>query len=165
MLASDKKVLLETPIFTVVEKTIENSDFHPLSIECPDWVLVYAYDGENMLLVRQTRWGIEKETVEFPCGTVEKGEKPVDAAKRELLEETGIDAELEYAGGFNPNPATYSNTMHVFRAFAPDLEEKFKYHKELHLDKDEDCKPFVAHKHYRMTDSAVTLAAKQILGI
>lgn len=160
-----KKVILETPIFRVVEKSVEGSDFHPLGIECPDWVLVYVHDGSDMLLVRQTRWGIERETVEFPCGTVEKGEEPVEAAERELLEETGVEAVLSYAGCFNPNPATYSNTMHVFKAYVPNLEEVFRKHKALHLDKDEDCEPFVAHKHYRMTDSAVTLAAKQILGL
>ena len=59
-------------------------------IEAPDWVNVVAVtDGDEVLLIRQYRHGIESETIEIPGGCIDPAETPLEAAKRELLEETG----------------------------------------------------------------------------
>lgn len=159
-----EKELLKTPIFDVVEKEFEGTNFKPIGINCPDWVLVHIYDEYGQVLVKQTRWGIEEETIEFPCGIVEPNEDPEDAAKRELEEETGLsDVNIQFVDEFNPNPACFKNKMYVFEGYVPDLENKLKAHKELKLDEHEDCVPFFAHKHYRMTDTAITLAVKKVL--
>jgi len=56
----------------------------------PDYVLVLAVDEqERILLERQYRRGVDEFVYELPAGWLNKGEKPIDAAKRELKEETG----------------------------------------------------------------------------
>lgn len=56
----------------------------------PDSVLVLATTSdEQVILVKQFRPAIGAITLELPAGAVDPGEAPEDAAKRELLEETG----------------------------------------------------------------------------
>lgn len=87
-------------------------------LEYPDWVNIIAItvDGD-FVLERQYRHGLGNTCYELPCGVIEEGEAPLEAAKRELLEETG------YAGGewrewmtLSPNPATSTNLAHSFLA-------------------------------------------------
>ena len=93
-----------------------NNEYYVL--EYPDWVNVIAItkDGQ-VVLERQYRHGLGKTCYELPCGVIEAGETPLEAAKRELLEETG------YAGGqwrpwmtLSPNPATSNNLAPSFLA-------------------------------------------------
>ncbi|WP_058485415.1 NUDIX domain-containing protein [Defluviitalea phaphyphila] len=46
----------------------------------------------NILFVRQYRHPAKEELIEIPAGTLEKGEDPLECAKRELEEETGYKA-------------------------------------------------------------------------
>lgn len=58
--------------------------------EPPDWAQIVAFGREDQILVaRQYRHGAALICAEFPCGAVEPGETPEQAARRELLEETG----------------------------------------------------------------------------
>lgn len=45
-----------------------------------------------MYLTRQFRYAVGRDSIEVPCGTVEDGEAPLKAAKREIEEELGIAA-------------------------------------------------------------------------
>ena len=67
-----------------------NPEFYVL--EYPDWVNVIAVteDGE-FVMERQYRHGLGKTCYEIPAGVMEKGETPLEAAQRELKEETGLD--------------------------------------------------------------------------
>jgi ADP-ribose pyrophosphatase len=54
-------------------------------------VAVIAVDrDERVMLVRQERAGAGGRLLELPAGNVDDGEPPLDAARRELLEETGL---------------------------------------------------------------------------
>ena len=63
-------------------------------LEYPTWVNIIAITTEGeMVMIRQYRHGFDQVLVELCAGVVEHGEAPIEAARRELLEETG------YAGG------------------------------------------------------------------
>jgi ADP-ribose pyrophosphatase len=55
-------------------------------------VMMAVDDRQRILLVRQYRLPAEKYLWELPAGRLDPGEKPLQAAKRELIEETGYRA-------------------------------------------------------------------------
>jgi len=62
-------------------------------LEAPDWAAVLCVTSAGQIvLVRQYRHGLRGESLELPAGALEAGEQPFDAARRELLEETGFAA-------------------------------------------------------------------------
>jgi len=88
------------------------------TIEAPDWVNVLAFTPAGLcLLVRQFRFGIWAATLEVPGGTIDEGETPEAAARRELLEETGHQPKhLLALGKIQPNPAVQNNHLHCYLA-------------------------------------------------
>lgn len=64
---------------------------------CPaDAVVLIIHDKENerILLNKEFRLAVGDWVYNFPAGLIEKGESPIDAAKRELREETGLTLDL-----------------------------------------------------------------------
>ena len=84
----------------------------------PDWINVIAITEEGKFIVeRQYRHGTQSIDFELCAGTIEKGEEPVDAAKRELLEETGYEGgEWSLYCKSYPNPAAMTTTNYTFLA-------------------------------------------------
>ncbi|MBQ7652818.1 MAG: NUDIX hydrolase [Clostridia bacterium] len=79
---------------------------------------ILALDEEdNVYLVRQFRYPYREEILEIPAGKLEKGEIPVECAKRELTEETGRECKeiIEY-GVFYPTPGYSNEKLYIFRA-------------------------------------------------
>ena len=113
-----ENVQYTTPIFNLVKKTVFGLDFRPVGINSKDWVSIVVEHNGKFLLVKQLRYGLMKEQIEFPCGMIEKGEEPLVAAKRELQEETGIellnDSQIKYFGKYAANPAFMNNYMHYY---------------------------------------------------
>ena len=52
--------------------------------------IVALTESGKIALVRQYRTALDRVTVEIPAGKLEPGEDPLDCAKRELKEETGV---------------------------------------------------------------------------
>lgn len=87
-------------------------------LECRNWVNVFALDADrNLVLVKQYRHGIDEVTIETVAGVIENSEDPLDAAKRELLEETGHTSCMWTSlGKVSANPAFMNNYCHYFLA-------------------------------------------------
>ena len=83
-------------------------------LKAPDWVNVIAVTPENdMVLVRQFRYGMNDFSLEIPGGVMEKGEDPVAAGVRELREETGYSgSRASLMASVHANPAIQSNRCH-----------------------------------------------------
>ncbi|MFH1487880.1 MAG: NUDIX hydrolase [Pseudomonadota bacterium] len=93
--------------------------FHDFYIlESSDWVNVIPITpGGQVVLIRQYRHGIRRVTLEIPGGIVERGDTPEEAARRELMEETGYQAsEMIPLGHVHPNPAFLDNRCTTFLA-------------------------------------------------
>ena len=81
-------------------------------IHSQPWCNIIALTPEDeVVMVEQYRHGIDDYTLEIPGGMVDPGEDPVDAAVRELLEETGYAGDPAiHLSTVHPNPAIQSNT-------------------------------------------------------
>ena len=89
---------------------------HPGSVA----ILAQAAPGQ-LLLVRQYRYALQRETLEIPAGTRSPDEEPIQTAARELIEETGYRAgRLEQLCCLYPSIGICDELQYFFKAF--DLE-------------------------------------------
>lgn len=93
-----------------------------LVMDAPEWInVIPLLDDNQVVLVRQWRYGVQAPTLEIPGGMVDPGETARAAAGRELEEETGLRAgTLRPLGFTHPNPAFLTNRLTTW--LATDLE-------------------------------------------
>jgi ADP-ribose pyrophosphatase len=80
----------------------KGGEYHYVHTNGSSMVVPLKEDGQ-ILLVNQYRYLIDRESLEFPCGSVKDGSSYDQTAWHELAEETGYSAQiLLQAGEFNP---------------------------------------------------------------
>jgi ADP-ribose pyrophosphatase len=123
------KTISRTPVFsrgrflTVEDHTVELPDGQVIGqwpwLVMPDYVNVLAETTDGTFVcLRQTKYAIGEGTSLAPVGGyVEPGESPGEAARRELLEETGFEAaEWIPLGSFVADGNRGGGTAHLFLA-------------------------------------------------
>ncbi|RPI02754.1 MAG: NUDIX hydrolase [Ignavibacteriae bacterium] len=80
-------------------------------------VIVPLFDNGQVLLVRQYRYPLQKFILEVPAGKLEPNEDPLQAARRELQEETGFTADhYEKLTAMFTTPGFCSEVLHIYLA-------------------------------------------------
>ncbi|MGE5323361.1 MAG: NUDIX hydrolase [Actinomycetota bacterium] len=112
------------PVFSVVSQQVEEPDGIQVRrdiVEHPGSIVILAVDDSRktprVLLERQYRHAAGGRLWELPAGSLDPGEAPLPAAKRELLEETGYSAsKWRKVLYFYVSPGFLTESMQVFLA-------------------------------------------------
>lgn len=134
----DSKYIIQRPWLTARCDTVQlpNGAINPeyYILEYPNFINVIAITPEGeFVMVEQYRHGLQEVFTELVAGVAEPGEKPIESAKRELLEETGYgNGNWQLFMVISQNPASTNNLSYTF--LATDVEPI----SEQHLDATED---------------------------
>jgi len=78
--------------------------------------IIPIMNNDNILLIKQYRHAVNEYLIEIPAGKIENKEKPIEAAKRELHEETGFEGDLIPLTQCYLAPSYNTELMHFFIA-------------------------------------------------
>jgi ADP-ribose pyrophosphatase len=116
-----RRSLLTAKRFNVIE--LEHVDPTGVShlrqiIEHPgSCAILPIVDAEHVCLIRNYRVAVDRWMLEIPAGTLERGEIPIENARRELTEETGYSAaNVHHIHTFAMSPGILNEPMHLFVA-------------------------------------------------
>jgi len=118
------KVIFRGPVFYVTSDRVKEPGGIVARrdiIRHPGSVVILAADDSRpqlrVLLARQYRYAASRRLWELPAGRIDPGEKPLAAARRELLEETGFTARRwKRALFFYSSPGFLDETMAIYLA-------------------------------------------------
>ena len=152
----DRRLILDGGKFLKVENhTVELPDGRLIE----DWMWVISLDFVNVmaetvegdyLFFRQTKYAIKGTSLAPVGGYIEPGEAPLDAARRELLEETGCEASDWIPLGVYPVEANRGvQNAHFFlargaRAVAAPVADDLEEQEPLRLSREETAHALAA---------------------
>ena len=103
----------------------------------PSAVIVPVPEPGQVILIRQYRYAINRWMWECPAGSVDEGETPEQAARRECHEEIGqLPDTVVRLGAMFPTPGYCDEEMFFFRVSGLSVPEE-----RAELDEDEDIEP------------------------
>ncbi len=118
----DFKTTFSTPFFDIEEgldpKYPDTQPYYRLTSFDSVICCVMTMKGE-FVMVRQFRPNINEYSLEFPAGGLLKNEKPIEAAKREFLEETSFSLDFIYLGDFKLMMNRTNIKEHIFFGINP----------------------------------------------
>lgn len=106
----------------VYEDTVELPSGHIMDdysvVDLPDGVLVVATDEhENVLVMDEYKYAVNDVLMTFVAGGIDGSESVLEAARRELIEETGYDTEeLELLAKLDVYPSKITHQSNIVRA-------------------------------------------------
>jgi ADP-ribose pyrophosphatase len=116
------RVAHQTPYFRVVCSLVlrpdgQETEYHTLDFPRPAVAIALRDDAGRILLIRQQRFIVDRDVWALPSGGIEDGETAVEAAGRELEEETGMRAaSLSPVISFYPSYGVSNQVFHCFLA-------------------------------------------------
>jgi len=133
-----------------------------MKIDHPEAAAVVPFVAEEeILMVRQYRYALGKETLEIPAGKLDPGETPEGCARRELLEETGYDAgKLTFLYTYAPAIGYSNERIHIFSARNLRKTEKKIDEREI-----SSVKPYRLKRLREMMDKGLLVDGKTLLAL
>lgn len=119
------EIVFKGKIFDIKHDEIELSNgahsFRDVILH-PGGVVIVAQKDDKILLVKQYRYAISQAIYELPAGKLEYGEDPLEAAKRELHEETGyVASRWESLGFIHTSAGICNEKLYLFKAQIDDF--------------------------------------------
>ncbi len=118
----DRKIVYDSKFLKVYEDKVRLSNGKEIDdytvVEKPSIVMVVATDTEgNVIVMREYKYAADETMLVLPAGHKKSDEDPVDAARRELLEETGFGGgSFEEVGILRDYPTKDLHEVYVVRA-------------------------------------------------